>query len=152
MKFFVICEALIPYYGSGARFRFYLRVREFFRIHKMYFLAQCLKSLLQYKYGCEISINAKISPQSLFMHTVGVVIGEGCIVEKGVTIYSNVVLGRKDIYNEDDYPTIKSGVILSTGTKVLGKVVVGSNTTIGACSLVITDCESNSVYVGIPAR
>lgn len=38
------------------------------------------KGLLLYKYGCEISINAKVDPHTLFMHTVGVVIGEGCIV------------------------------------------------------------------------
>lgn len=147
----VILEALVPLYGYGARFRLYLRLREFYRVHNLKFLAQCLKGYLLYKYGCELSINAKISPSAKFMHTVGVVIGEGVTVEAGVVIYSGVCLGRKDITNKNDYPWIKSGVLLCTDCSVLGNVTVGENAIVGAKSLVISDCKSGGFYAGIPA-
>lgn len=151
MNIHPLFQLFMPLYGSGVRFRLYLRLREYFRKHEMWFWASCLKSLLQYKYGCEISIHAQISPRAQFMHTVGIVIGEGAVVCDGVILYSNVVLGRKDIH-EDAYPTILGGATLCTGAIVLGDITIGENTIIGANSLVIVDCEPNSTYVGSPLR
>lgn len=85
------------------------------------------------------------------MHTVGVVIGEKCVIEDGVIIYSGVVLGRKDIRIEA-YPHIKRNVILYTGVNVLGGITIGENCIIGAKSLVLKDCDSNSIYIGSPAK
>lgn len=146
-----ILEACIPLYGAGARFRIYLRLREYFRKNKMGFLGQCLKVHLQRNYGCELSVKAVISPKCSFMHTSGVVIGDGCVVESGVVIYSGVVLGRKDIFKDDDYPTIEENVVLSTGAAVLGKCNVGRECIIGAQALVLSNCEPGGVYVGSPA-
>ena len=146
-----IFEVCIPLYGAGVRFRVYLRMREFFRKHNMVFMGMCLKVHLQRKYGCELSINADISPKASFMHTTGVVVGEGCTIKPGVIIYSGVVLGRKDISKEDDYPTIEENVVLSTGATVLGKCTVEKGCIIGAQSLVLEDCEQGGLYVGSPA-
>ena len=130
----------------------YLRLREFFRKKKMYFFGKCLKLHLLSKYGCELGITASISPKVQFMHTVGVVIGDGCVLEEGVKIYSNVVLGRKNIQREDDYPIIRKGVTLCTGATVLGKITVGENTIIGAKTLVLFNVDANSIYAGSPAK
>lgn len=143
--------ALIPLYGAGVRLRIYSRLREFFRRRQWIFLGQCLKSLIQYKYGMEISVNAIISPKVQFMHTVGTVIGEGVVVKENVVLYSGVTLGRKDITKNDDYPYIEEGVILSTGCSVLGKVKVGKNVIIGAHSLLIKDAIGG-IYAGVPAK
>lgn len=145
-----VIEMLIPYYGKGVRFRVLLRIREICRKKNLYFLGVCIKGYLQNHYGCEISINATISPKAQFIHTVGVVIGEGSIIEDGVIIYSGVVLGRKDIKVEA-YPHIKSNSILCTGACLLGGITVGDNCVIGAKSLVLRDCAPNSTYVGCPA-
>lgn len=142
----------LPLYGAGVRFRIYLRMREFFRVHEMYFLASCLKSYLHKRYGCELSINAKISPNVSFMHTTGVIVGEGVTISGGVKIYGNITLGRKDVTNESDYPMICEGVVLSTGCVVLGKVFVRQNTIVGAHAVVLSDTEANTTYVGCPAK
>ena len=78
----------------------------------MFFLGKCLKHHFLSKYGCELGVTAEISPKTQFMHTTGVVIGDGCLVEEGVKIYSSVVLGRKNIQSEDDYPKILKNAIL----------------------------------------
>lgn len=151
-KFLLFLQLFIPLYGANVRFRLLLRLREFCRKHEMIFLGNCIKSYLHKRYGCEISINAVVSPRVEFMHTTGVIIGEGVVVLEGVKFYGNVNLGRKDVLKTDDYPTICENVILSTGCAVLGKINVGTNTVIGAHSLVLTDCEPNSTYVGNPLR
>lgn len=144
-------EIFIPYYGKNARFRLLLRLREFCRKKRLVFCAQSIKGFIQSHYGCEISINAVISPKAQFMHTVGVVIGEGCIIDDGVIIYSGVVCGRKDIRTES-YPHIKHDAVLCTGACILGEVTIGEHCVVGAKSLVIKDCEPNSVYVGCPSK
>lgn len=142
----------VPLYGAGVRFRVYLRMREFFRIHKMCFFASCLKSYLHKRYGCELSVNAKISPNVSFMHITGVVVGDGVTILGGVKIYGNITLGRKDVTNEFDYPVISKDVVLSTGSVVLGKVLVRRGTIVGANAVVLSDTEANATYVGCPAK
>ena len=89
MKIRPIVYAFLPGIENGTRFRICIRLHEIFRKHNSLFLGECLKAYLQKKYGCEISRGAVVSPKALFMHTVGVVIGEGAIVEENVTIYSS---------------------------------------------------------------
>lgn len=153
MKIHPLIAVFIPFIASGksARFRACLRLRELFRKRKLWFFADCVKGYLYTHFGCEISVNAQISTKAMFMHTVGVVVGEGCVIEDGVIIYSGVCLGRKDI-NTEKYPIIKKNAVLCTGSIVLGKVTVGEGCVIGANSLVIIDCEPNKTYVGSPAK
>lgn len=146
-----IIKSFIPLYGDGYRFRLMLRFREFSRKNNIIWLSICIKNYLLHKFSCELSINAKISPKVLFMHTTGVVIGEGVIIEDGVKIYSGVVLGRKDIMNESDYPIIRKDAVLGAGAKILGKVEIGERVIIGANSLVLTNINSGT-WAGIPAR
>ena len=150
-QFKSVLYALIPLYGAGYRLRAYLRLREFLRKRNLHFLGQCLKSLIQYKYGMEISISAEISPKAEFMHTVGTVIGEGVVVSEGVVLYSRITLGRKDINNKDDYPIIEPNVILCTGCTILGKIRVCEGSVIGAHTLVIKDINKRGIYCGVPA-
>ena len=43
-------------------------------------------------------------------------------------------------------------VVVGAGAKVLGSITVGSNTRIGAGSVVVRNVEGNSTVVGIPGR
>ena len=43
-------------------------------------------------------------------------------------------------------------VVVGAGAKVLGSIVVGPNTRIGAGSVVVRNVEENSTVVGIPGR
>lgn len=144
-------DAMIPWYGAGARFRLLLRLREFCRIHNLLLLGKCVKAHLQYKYGCELSVGASISPKASFMHTVGVVIGDGAVVSEGVIIYSGVVLGRKNI-DQNSYPTIGRNAVLCTGATILGDVQVGEEAVIGAKALVLEDVRPGETIVGIPGE
>jgi serine O-acetyltransferase len=43
-------------------------------------------------------------------------------------------------------------VVVGAGAKVLGSITVGSNTRIGAGSVVVRNVEGNSTVVGVPGR
>lgn len=104
------------------------------------------------KWGMELGISAQISPKVLFMHTAGVVIGDGVVLKSGVRIYSSVVLGRKDVDSVDDYPVVEENCVLGSGCRILGKVTLGRGAIIGANAVVLSDCEAGKTYVGIPAK
>lgn len=102
---------------------------------------------------CHIIISPKaiIGKGVVFPHPMGIVIGDGVKIGENVTIYQNVTIGRKYM-NIDDYPIIEENVIIYPNSVVAGKILVRKNTVIGANSVLLTDTEENSVYVGNPAK
>ena len=50
------------------------------------------------------------------------------------------------------HPTLQKNVVVGAGAKVLGAIKIGSNTRIGAGSVVVKNVEKNSTVVGIPGR
>ena len=47
---------------------------------------------------------------------------------------------------------IKKHVIVGTNSTILPGTVLGEGVAIGACSLVLTNCDEWSIYVGLPAK
>jgi serine O-acetyltransferase len=81
---------------------------------------------------------------------LGIVIHARCKIGNRVKIGTNVTLGgRGDIY---EVPTIEDDVIIGTGAKVLGSVVIGRGARIGANAVVLSNVAPGTTVVGIPAR
>ena len=83
---------------------------------------------------------------------MGVVIGETSEIGKNVTIYQGVTLGGVSANVGKRHPTIGDNVIVGAGSKILGPLNIGSNTKIGANSVVIDDIPENSTVVGVPGK
>ena len=83
---------------------------------------------------------------------MGVVIGETSEVGDDVHIYHGVTLGAVTSKKEKRHPTIKDGVVIGAGAKVIGPVIIGKNSVIGANAVVISDVEEEKTMVGIPAE
>lgn len=101
--------------------------------------------------GCHISPLARIGYGLKLPHPVGIVIGEGVEIGNYVTIYQSVTLGRSDT-RYGDYPKISDNVILSSGSVVVGKILIGKKTLIGANSFVNKNIPESCVAVGSPAK
>lgn len=101
-----------------------------------------------------LSPEARLAPDVFFPHPTGIVIGAGCTVEKGVTIYQNVTLGgaRRGDWKMGNYPSIGAGTTIFAGAVIVGAVRVGCNCTIGANAVVIHDVPDGATAVGVPAR
>ncbi|MGB3102851.1 MAG: serine O-acetyltransferase, partial [Psychrobacillus psychrotolerans] len=48
------------------------------------------------------------------------------------------------------HPTLHNNVLVATGAKVLGSIIIGENSKVGAGSVVLKDVPTNSTVVGIP--
>ena len=128
------------------------RPAHVFYKHRLFFLARLISQLARLLTGIEIHPGAVIGEGMFIDHGMGVVIGETCEIGSNVTIYQGVTLGGtgKDVGKR--HPTVGDNVMIGSGAKVLGPIVIGSNSKVGAGSVVIHDVPENSTVVGIPAR
>ena len=102
--------------------------------------------------GIEIHPGAKIGRKVFIDHGMGVVIGETAEIGDNCLLYQGVTLGGTGKSHGKRHPTLKENVVVGAGAKVLGSIVVGANTRIGAGSVVVRTVQGNSTVVGIPGR
>ena len=95
---------------------------------------------------------AKIGKGLFIDHGMGVVVGETTIIGDNVLLYQGVTLGGTGKQKGKRHPTIGNNVVIGTGAKVLGNIIIGDNSYIGANAVVIKDVPVNSTVVGIPGR
>ena len=102
--------------------------------------------------GIEIHPGAKIGKRVFIDHGMGVVIGETAEIGNNCLLYQGVTLGGTGKSHGKRHPTLMENVVVGAGAKVLGSITVGSNTRIGAGSVVVRNVEENSTVVGVPGR
>jgi serine O-acetyltransferase len=102
--------------------------------------------------GVEIHPAARIGEALFIDHGAGVVIGETAEIGDNVTLYQGVTLGGTGFARGKRHPTVESDVVIGSGAKLLGPIHVGTNSKIGANSVVIHDVPANSTVVGNPGH
>ena len=102
--------------------------------------------------GIEIHPGAQIGRGLFIDHGSGVVIGETAEVGDDVTMYQGVTLGGTGFARGKRHPTVEDDVVVGSGAKLLGPIVVGARSKIGANSVVIHDVPAHSTVVGNPGH
>src|SRR5919198_4808327 len=100
----------------------------------------------------EIHPGAEIGDGLFIDHGTGVVIGETAEVGDNVTIYQGVTLGRTGFARGKRHPTVGNEAMIGAGSALLGPIVIGERSKIGANSVVIHDVPPNSTVVGNPGH
>jgi len=116
------------------------------------FLARCVSQVSRFFTGIEIHPGAKIGHRFFIDHGMGIVIGETCEIGNDVTLYQGVTLGGTGKEEGKRHPTLHDNVLVATGAKVLGSIVIGEGSKVGAGSVVLKDVPPNSTVVGIPGK
>lgn len=122
-------------------------------------------------YGCEIGDNTRIG--TFVEIQKGVKIGNRCRIQshsficEGVTIEDEVFIGHGVTFVNDKNPsvlsaenktwkmekiTVKKGASIGSGAIIIGGIVIGKNSMVGAGAVVTKDVLDNTTVVGIPAR
>lgn len=143
-------EILLLYPGLKA-------VRMHRRAHKHYlkghsFRARYISQRAAKLTGIEIHPGATIGRRLVIDHGTGIVIGETAEIGDDVLIYQGVTLGGTGKDEGKRHPTVKNGVMISAGSKVLGPITIGENSRVAAGAVVLKDVPPNSTVVGVPAR
>ncbi len=100
----------------------------------------------------EIHPGATIGQGVFIDHGMGVVIGETAEVGDRCLLYQGVTLGGTGKDHGKRHPTLANNVVIGAGAKVLGAIEVGTNTRVGAGSVVVRNVEADCTVVGIPGR
>ena len=118
-------------------------------------LKQIAANLLEKLYGCEINCT-EIDKSVLFAHN-----GRGCTIIaakicENTVIFQNVTIGSNLKYNKISNewenvgnPIIGKNVIIADGAKILGPIIIGENSVIGASSIITKDIPPNSIAFGV---
>jgi serine O-acetyltransferase len=102
--------------------------------------------------GIEIHPGAAIGRRVFIDHGMGIVIGETAEIGDVSTLYHGVTLGGTSWHKGKRHPTLKAGVVVGAGAKILGPIVVGAGAKIGSNAVVVRDVPDGATAVGIPAR
>ncbi|MGM0689726.1 MAG: serine O-acetyltransferase EpsC [Bacillota bacterium] len=143
-------EVLLCYPGLHALISH--RIAHFLYRRRLVLLPRMISHLSRFLTGIEIHPGAEIGSGFFIDHGMGVVIGETTEIGSNVTIFQGVTLGGTGKEQGKRHPTIGDNVVIGTGAKVLGPIVIGENSRVGAGSVVLSSAPPNSTVVGIPAR
>lgn len=128
------------------------RVAHYFYKHHMPVFAKVISQIARFFTNVEIHPGAEIGRRFFIDHGAGVVIGETAIVGDDVVIFHGVTLGGTGKETGKRHPTVGDRVFISAGVKVLGPVVIGSDSKVGAGAVVLKDVPPDSTVVGVPAK
>jgi serine O-acetyltransferase len=120
--------------------------------HGFKWLARWLAHLGRFATGIEIHPGATIGRRVFIDHGMGIVVGETAEICDDCTLYHGVTLGGTSWKAGKRHPTLRRGVVIGAGAKVLGPIVVGEGAKIGSNAVVVRDVPPGATAVGIPAR
>ena len=138
-------------YGGFRALRAYRKAHRYY-LRGQTFIARIISARARKNTGIDIHPAAKIGKGVFIDHGVGLVIGETAEIGNNVTIYQGVTLGGtgKDVGKR--HPTIKDGVMICAGAKVLGPVTIADYRKICAGSVALKAVPPNRTVVGVPGR
>ena len=137
---------------SGVQAVILYRLTHFLWRYKLRWLARFISTLTRWITGIEIHPGAVIGRRFFIDHGMGVVIGETAIIGDDCMLYHGVTLGGTTWDKVKRHPTLKNGVVIGAGAKILGPITLGNNVRVGSNSVVVRSIDDNETVVGIPGR
>ena len=137
---------------SGVQAVIIYRFTHFLWRYKLYWLARFISTFARWITGIEIHPGAVIGRRFFIDHGMGVVIGETSEIGDDCMMYHGVTLGGTSWDKVKRHPTLKDGVIIGAGAKILGPITLGKNVRVGSNSVVVKSIDDNCTVVGIPGR
>ena len=145
-----VFEVLTCY--SGVQAVLFYRLTHFLWRYRLYWLARFISTFARWVTGIEIHPGAVIGRRFFIDHRMGVVIGETAIIGDDCMLYHGVTLGGTTWDKVKRHPTLKNGVVIGAGAKILGPIILGENVRVGSNSVVVRSIDDNETVVGIPGR
>lgn len=130
----------------------YYRIANLCWRHDVKFLGSIISQFARWATGIEIHPGATIGKRLFIDHGNGVVIGETAIIGNDVVMFHQVTLGGTGKDKGKRHPTVEDNVMLCAGCKVLGNILIGKNSKVGANAVVLGDVPRNATVIGCPAK
>ncbi|WNO54521.1 serine O-acetyltransferase [Stakelama saccharophila] len=118
----------------------------------LYLVGKAYLLHLRYKYGIAIPEYTRIGPGLMINRFSGVFINGGVEIGSNVNITHGTVLGQLNRGPRAGNPVIGDRVFFGSGAKVIGRIFVGDDASIGANAVVTRDVPAQGVAGGVPAK
>lgn len=145
-------RAQVLFFSAGFQSLFMYRLSNYMWNHGAKFMGMLFYYFSRLVFSVDIHPAAEIDGGVVIDHAIGTVIGSTATVGSGTVIYHGVTLGARYIVNGKRHPDIGRNVIIGSGAKILGPILIGDNAKIGANSVVLDPVMPGTTVVGIPAR
>ena len=147
-KFYQVSTAAI-FFNRGFHSLLFYRISNKLYKWKIPILPLIFTRTVQILYAVDIDYKASLDGGIVIVHGVGLVIGSGAKIKSNVILFHGVTLGRRGIgptiSATDGFPAIEEDCIICTGAKLLGNIIIGKNTTIGANCVITNDVAANTI-------
>lgn len=145
-----IFEVALLYPGPKAIF--FHRIAHSLYRSELFFLARLVAEFSRFITGIEIHPGAKIGRRLVIDHGMGVVIGETAEIGNDCILFHGVTLGGLKFDPVKRHPTVGNGVLIGTGAKVLGPLVIGDGARVGANAVVTKSIPAGQTVIGNPSQ
>mgnify|MGYP002371346030 FL=1 len=98
--------------------------------------------------GADIPVNCNIGAGILMPHPNGIVIHPAAEIGANCLIFQQVTIGANE---RGEVPKIGNHVDIGAGAKIIGGVIIGDHSLIGANAVVVSTVPPWHVAVGVPA-
>ncbi len=116
-------------------------------------LARMLSNIGRWLFGVEIHPQVEVGRRLFIDHGMGIVFGGTTVIGDDVSVYQGVTLGGITQTDKGKrHPTIRDGVVIGAGAKVLGPIEVGEGARIGSNAVVVKDVAAGATVVGVPGH
>ncbi|WP_298222850.1 serine acetyltransferase [Flavobacterium sp.] len=102
--------------------------------------------------GISIPASAKIGHSFYIGHFGGIIFNQDTMIGDNCNVAQNVTIGVSGQGEKRGVPVIGNNVYIAANSVVAGKITVGDDVLIGACSLVNADVPAHATVVGVPAQ
>lgn len=134
----------------------YFRVRMTTIVTKILFSPIIIfyKFVTDFLLKCEIPASTVIGEGLVIHHATGLVLNNGVVIGKNVTLKHHTTIGNKESLDGINLgcPIIGDHVSIGPHSIIIGPIVIGNNSIIGAGSVVVKDVPPFSVVAGNPAK
>lgn len=155
----VSLRAFLKHYvlNPGFKYTVWMRLAASLRAHGTWLrpLYLCCRFVLHrcgVRYGISIPYNARIGPGLYIGHYGGIVVSDQVEMGRDCNINHGVTIGVKFGGKSPGVPRIGDRVYLGPGATVIGGILVGDDSAIGANSVVVSPVPDRGVVAGVPAR
>lgn len=122
-------------------------------IIKQILQVSCLlwQKLIEITTGISIPASCQIGDSFYIGHFGGIILNAKTVIGSNCNISQGVTIGVSGTGEKRGVPILGNNVYIGANSVVAGKIIIGDDVLIGACSLMRKDAENGSVWLGVPA-
>jgi len=144
-------------FGGSIQYIFWLRTCKFACSNRLlkytlYPFARIVLRRYRYKFGIDIHWTTDIGPGFYISHFGGVVVNPEAIIGRNCNISQGVTIGQVNRGPRKGSPRIGDNVYIAPGAKLIGSIVVGTGSAVGANSVVTKDVPAGVTVAGVPSK